>query len=469
MNVDSIVNTAMTEFKTKLKQLCSALPEGELTPQIAEAVFVHMRTALNEGGARALEAWLASMDESLDLVRVDNEVYRFKALTVKSAFSIFGPLRIERRLYQNASDERSYAPLDHAWGMADHYLTPELREMALYANAHLTDGETAGLLEKCLGRAPHATQIKKCVEQLGALCEASGEALLQEVRQETQAPSETAALVASLDGVNVPLREKGAKTGRPRERPGGDGEQKASAWRNAMVGSVSCYGVTEKDGESGPEQLLAVYTARMPEKGFPTFRQAFEAEVTQLESCLPGGAVKVLLLDGARNLWRYAENSPSFEGYLKLVDYWHALEHLSRAGEALFGKDCDEARRWYYKWKNKLKEEHGAVLKLVRSMRRYAREKNLRASRLKSLEREMGYFRRNASKMDYAGFRAKNLPIGSGPVEAACKSIVRTRMCRSGMRWSTQGGQTILTLRAIIKSGRWDSFWREIRALQNAA
>ncbi len=71
--------------------------------------------------------------------------------------------------------------------------------------------------------------------------------------------------------------------------------------------------------------------------------------------------------------------------------------------------------------------------------------------------------------MTYADFRKRGLPVGSGPVEAACKSVVKTRMCRSGMRWSREGGQKILNLRVFVKSDRWDSFWENYMTLKRAA
>jgi len=63
--------------------------------------------------------------------------------------------------------------------------------------------------------------------------------------------------------------------------------------------------------------------------------------------------------------------------------------------------------------------------------------------------------------MNHAEYLEKGWPIGSGIIEAACKSVVKQRMCRSGQRWSVQGGQAILNLRAIVKSDRWKSFWHE--------
>lgn len=63
--------------------------------------------------------------------------------------------------------------------------------------------------------------------------------------------------------------------------------------------------------------------------------------------------------------------------------------------------------------------------------------------------------------MQYAKYAEKGWPIGSGVIEAACKSVVKQRMCRIGQRWSISGGQAILNLRSVVKSNRWDSFWSE--------
>jgi len=64
--------------------------------------------------------------------------------------------------------------------------------------------------------------------------------------------------------------------------------------------------------------------------------------------------------------------------------------------------------------------------------------------------------------MQYAHYIEKGWPIGSGEIEAACKSSVKQRMCHSGQRWSIKGGQAILNLRAIVKSKRWEGFWNEL-------
>jgi hypothetical protein len=63
----------------------------------------------------------------------------------------------------------------------------------------------------------------------------------------------------------------------------------------------------------------------------------------------------------------------------------------------------------------------------------------------------------DVSSLPYATFRDNGWPIGSGPIEAARKTLIKTRLCRSGMRWNRAGGQRILALRTDVKSGRWDN------------
>ena len=83
----------------------------------------------------------------------------------------------------------------------------------------------------------------------------------------------------------------------------------------------------------------------------------------------------------------------------------------------------------------------------------------MRGRKREALEKELTYFRNQRWRMRYAQYRRANLPIGSGVVEAACKTLVTQRFKRSGMRWGMAGGQAILTFRSVIQSGRWERAW----------
>jgi len=146
-----------------------------------------------------------------------------------------------------------------------------------------------------------------------------------------------------------------------------------------------------------------------------------------------------------------------------------ATEHLSRAGEALFGKSSEPGHAWYHKYCKKLLEDDDGAEAVLRSIDYYGQKLGLSKSRREKLAQERTFFRRNKDRMCYADFMVRGLPIGSAPVEAACKSIVKTRLCRSGMRWSRQGGQRILYLRCFVKSNRWNEFWKHYIQLKLSA
>jgi len=256
-----------------------------------------------------------------------------------------------------------------------------------------------------------------------------------EIQEQITVPKASRVLVASMDGVNVPLREPGVPRGRPAERPGQDADaEKQSCYKNAMVGTLSFYGDVPDEQET-PERLLGVALARMPEACAVTFKNKFEQHLAVLERKAGPTMTKVFLCDGHRTLWNYADHQKRYDDYEKLIDFFHAEEHLSKAAEALFGKRSAQARAWYDKYRVKLLEQANGAAAVQRSMVYYRQTRRLSKTRQKALATEQTFFRRNQHRMDYAGFRARGLPIGSGPVEAACKSIVKTRLCRSGMRW----------------------------------
>ncbi len=329
--------------------------------------------------------------------------------------------------------------------------------------------EAAGLFEKSALFHPHPTVIKRALKRIEERVSARRAELEQGIREQESAPEGTRVLVASMDGVNVLLNEKGKKMGRPTDRPKGKKEKETkTSYKNAMVGSFSLYGEV-KEGEKCPQRLGCCYAAHMPEDRAATFKAKFEAELDAAEILCPATVKEIMLCDGARAIWKYLEGNERFDDYEKLIDYFHSVEHLSLAAEALFGKGTDEADAWYGQYAKKLLEEDKGAQSILNSIDYHAKVRKLPKSRQKDLATQRTFYRRNKGKMNYADFRRRGLPIGSGPVEAACKNLVKTRMYRSGMRWTREGGQRILDLRCYVKSNRWDAFWDEYKNLRTAA
>jgi len=470
MIVESMIEAATAEFKQLLTEFCQNEPMDRLTPDLAERIAEGVKWSLAAAGVAGYRAFLLSFDTTQDIVTVNGESFRFKAVREKTFLTAFGEMALPRRCYQNKSDSESYVPLDAGWGMEGQYMAPQVREAVLFSCGHVTPEETAQLLRKSALFQPHPTAIKHVVEKTGAAIEASRDALDQCIRAAESAPADTHAMVASLDGVTVLLNEKGAAMGRPAERPRSATAQPtgSSAYRCAMVGSVSYYAAPEDDGHA-PERLESRYTAHMPEEQWPTFKERMEAELRQAEEQCPEDAARILLLDGARALWNYVEQQPLFAQYHKLIDFWHSTEHLSLAAEALFGKGSEQAKKWYDKYRARLLESDDGGYQIKRSMDYYEKTLHLSLVRKQALDTQRTFFRRNAHRMEYATFCERGWPIGSGPVEAACKTLVKARLCRSGMRWTRKGGQHILTLRTYIKSNRWDAAWSHIKELKAAA
>ncbi len=439
-------------------------------PEQLEEVNRLFGKAMSAGWTAGLETWLSTAETDAETIEVDGITHRYKLESEKEFLTPGGMIKLTRRVYQPDAGGKCQIPLDAAWGMEDQFATVEVRDAALYAVALGTPQEAKALLAKCSLFQPSATAIKRMAIQMGQWLEEHEDEVLTEIRAAEPLPEETCVLCASLDGVNVLLSEPGKKKGRPNERPHEDGSRETlspTSYKNAMVGSLSFYGEVP-EGKVTPERLASRYAARMPEDRAPTLKAKFEQELQETEYRLSDDVVRIALCDGARGLWTYIDDKPMYDDYEKLVDYHHTTEHLSKAAEAIFGKASPNAQNWYNKYCAKLKGEEGGAKRVLRSLDYHERTIRLSRSRREALDTERTFFTRNESRMDYARFREHGWPIGSGPVEAACKSVVKTRLCRSGMRWSRNGGQHILSLRTYVKSDRWNAMWKQYKRIERS-
>ena len=167
----------------------------------------------------------------------------------------------------------------------------------------------------------------------------------------------------------------------------------------------------------------------------------------------------VVICDGKPAIWKRAKQAACYKGATFILDYFHAVEHLSAAAEAIFGKKSEKGMRWYSRYRTRLKESADGVEATLRSLRRYELKAKRGSERRKIINQTIGYFTRNKERMRYFEFLSRGLPIGSGPVEAGCKTVVGARLKRSGMRWSITGGQQVLNMRVQHLSKTWKPFW----------
>ena len=221
-----------------------------------------------------------------------------------------------------------------------------------------------------------------------------------------------------------------------------------------MVGTISLY-------DKGGERLHTVYIGATPEYGKADFESRFDREIRGVQHLYPK-ATLIGIADGAKDNWSFLKTYTS----VLLLDFWHATEYLSAASYAVFSKESQEDQRqaWLEKSCHDLKHKQGAAGRLLKELKACA-AKRLSTTAREKLDAAISYFDNNikAGRMKYHQHTKNHWPIGSGVVEAACKVLVKHRLCGSGMRWKSNGIKVILSLRGLVKTkGRWRQFWDKL-------
>jgi len=150
----------------------------------------------------------------------------------------------------------------------------------------------------------------------------------------------------------------------------------------------------------------------------------------------------------------------------RMLDFFHASEHVGRMAQAVHPRDAEQAQRLTSGWCHALKEQGGSFL---RAEWESLDTGGWSAERLETHRIELGYFRNHQHKMDYPRYLTHGWQIGSGPIESACKRVVTQRLKGDGMRWSERGSNAVCHLHALLlsQSGCWQRYWTTPDHLQN--
>ena len=232
------------------------------------------------------------------------------------------------------------------------------------------------------------------------------------------------------------------------------------AWNEAKC--VTCYweeGGGEGEGDDAVRH--ARYCVRFESA------ERFAAFVWNLAcQCGLETASEVILLgDGAAWIWDRVWNVLG-ERAVCITDWYHVMEHVWSCGKALHGEGTDACEAWVKQRETMLWEgRYRQLLDALADERKGTRS----PARRQALEGLETYLANQGERLAYDRFRAAGYDIGSGRVESACKHLVAVRMKRSGMIWSDDGAQEILSLRAVRLNARWDRFWANKPLLTRAA
>lgn len=320
-------------------------------------------------------------------------------------------------------------------GIVGGFWTPKAAKNATLGMSELPSARCAQLLSELGLMKPCSSSLDNLMKQVGETWEQNHTAFELKLLEEEDIPEQATSLAVSLDGVLVP-------THCTRVCPGD------SRYEEASCGTVSLF---DKDGQ----RLKTIQFGRMPERKKLTLKNQLDQTLHTVLKANPGLTL-VKIADGARDNWDYLDHA--VEGGESVIDFYHASQHLNQAFEALYGKASGDASRENKKYRHKLRHNKGGALQVRKHLEKLSHQK----PNNKALRDQVTYFRNNAKKMKYAQLKSLDLPIGSGIVEAACKTLVTQRMKCSGMQWDYKGGQAVLSMRAANQSDWFDDAWELI-------
>lgn len=414
----TIISTIRTGVVNQLAEI-EKKPFNGVNIQYVEKKFFD---TIGESGVSGLSELFSCNDETASVIIYEGEKHYRKYFSTGKYLTLLGEVVLKRGIYQSNKVSHSICPLEQKLKFVNDYVSFAAAEYICYSLASMTLGEFIKHCRKWMHMKPSEGTIRRVLDYIGKFLEDND--FFSLIHSDEQVSSEAVTLAISMDATSILLKGEG--------------------WRHATAATISTY-------NAEGDRLDTIYIGRMPETGKRRIKTLLEKEV-QTKMTKQKFKNIVCIADGARELWRYFH--AKYPNTIHVVDFFHVCEHLSTLSQLLF-RDTTESQNWYKKYRTILKETPNGASKLLRA----ARYRRSLVKKNPEIDAEIKYFQHNRIRMNYFELRKKNLPIGSGVVEAACKNLIGARMKKSGMRWTNDGGQTILTLRALLLSNRWDKFW----------
>jgi hypothetical protein len=399
------------------------------------------------GGAKALGELLRGIGSGKrhdPLVCSCGRVMESKGIREKTLVTIMGPVVYRRSMYACSCGTTRY-PGDEELDVVGTTRTPALRRMMARAGSNSTFKEAREDLHIYAGVEVSAKDIERVAEGIGEDIAAWAEKERQELIQcpvDHQEPAPS--LYISYDGTGVPMTKE-EREGRKGKQP--DGSAKT---REAKVGCVFTQTTIDEKGRPVRDPGSTTFTGAIESAEMFGWRIYGEAVRRGL-----GDARRVVVIgDGAEWIKNLADTH--FPGATHIIDLYHAKEHVAKLCKLLFGNDEKRVIRHRTRWWSCL--EYGKVEKVTgEAETKLPDNPELKKEALK----EIAYLKKNKERMRYKDYREEGLFVGSGVIEACCKSIIGARLKRSGMEWTVRGANAIISLRCMIKSDRFEDYWSE--------
>lgn len=401
-----------------------------------------------------------------------------KRLLKKNYFSVFGKLAVPRACYR-ADGVDGVMPLDAQANLPERsysYLLQEWMDLLSIRDSFLEGSVT---LAKLLGCGVSASRFEVVSQESGGSYDEFYE------NKETPTPeSEGEIHTIGFDGKGVPIIKSEAAKIQPRL---GKGEKRQKT-KEAIVGVSYSTDPKVRTPEEVAENLVYPERARAKSeadkkqglKPPPPIRAKNPRRIASLKRSKEevmkeiitdakkrnqdNGKPLVAVMDGALCLWALLTSVLKGVNWVGILDIIHVSEYLWKVGNALYGENTREGKKWVYD--HLLAILQGRVGRTIGGLKQVLNKRKLKKGQCKALQDAISYFENHRRWMRYDEYLAAGYPIGSGVVESTCGHTVKNRMEGTGRRWSIEGAESVLLLRSVYTSNDWDAYWETHRQVE---
>jgi hypothetical protein len=360
----------------------------------------------------------------------------------KGFLTTLGSVPFGRSFYQCDLCHETRFPDDERLDIVNTTYSPGVRRLMARAGSQTQFEQAAEDLLCYAGLKLEPREIERIAEEVGRQVEQwLSEEQAHIVQHGIQAPPKLepgSKFYVRFDGTGVPVR-KNELVGRPGKQADG-----SARTREAKLGCVFTQIGLDKEGRPQRDPDSTTYVGAIESSTLFGWRMFAEAMRRGLEQA----RTVIVLTDGQR--YNHTIAQTHFPGAVHIVDLFHAFEHLTLIARIFWGPEAESPQAW----RDLL--EDGEIGQLIKKA---GKRLPSSAKSRKALGKELGYFENNASHMHYAEYRKRKFFVGSGVVEAGCRTVIGERLKQSGMRWSVRGANAIIALRCCIMSGRFEDFW----------
>jgi hypothetical protein len=409
---------------------------------------------MHRAGSAALTELLQfaapTTDEQRTIACDCGQLAHYRELRSKSVLTVVGPTQISRPYYLCTDCHQGQFPADVELDIENTECSPGVRRMQALVGQDAPFDHGREQMKLLAGLEVTAKSVERAAE-------AMGEDIAQREREEMEKAMQLdlpvvvgkpiPVLYIEMDGTGVPVVKK-ETVGRQ-----GKTEGQPAHTREVKLGCVFTQTSYDKEGFPIRDPDSTTYTGAIETAEEFGKRIYLEAGQRGWERA----ANKVVLGDGAEWIWNVA--GLHFPGAIQIVDLYHARQHLWDLARKLYPNDAAKQKAWMKK--HQLLLDKGKIEKLVLTLRAID---STNPEVIEKLRIETNYFERNAERMRYPKFRRQHLFVGSGVIEAGCKTVIGSRLKQSGMFWTVRGANAIVALRCCHLNGQFEDYWEGLRA-----